>query len=343
MMKTPFIEKKTHQDTLLSTQKDSNIKDHYIDTTQIQVTKYLPRVTFIVPKTVIKNNDSISKHEFCEINFNDNSLVDNYIYYKWFDAKLDSNCYIINKQIIKKNNILHFIELKEEKKKISYGNVIKQRIELSNDWVFIPSLIGLVFLVGIITFYRKYIGLLFESIFFRYSNNKILNERNTSYQKLSFILDILYIISFSLAINQIVKGLQFFSPPENLKYIVFVAFACLLLALKLFRILVFKLSSLFSNHKTFLKDLLNSSSLYTRTLGIILVPLAFLMTYSTSTINTISIYATIITIVIVMIMRSISMIRSFILAGISIFYFILYLCALEIVPLLIIIKEVRSR
>jgi len=44
-----------------------------------------------------------------------------------------------------------------------------------------------------------------------------------------------------------------------------------------------------------------------------------------------------------MIFRMIRTIKVFIDNGLSIFYFILYLCALEIVPLLVIWKEVQAR
>jgi len=342
-MSKPFIEEKIPQDTLLQSKSDSNALKHIANTTTIPIQKSIQKQQSITQNAVVAKTDSLSKPEFSNIEFNNNSLIDNYKTYKWLNNNIDSNCYIVNKQTVTTKKILHISESAEGKKKISSDYTIKQRVDTSYDWVFIPTIIGLVFLASIATFYRKYFGLLFESIFYRYSNNKILNEKNTNYQRLTLILDILYVISFALAIDQIVKGLGLFSPPPNMKYIVFVVFVGLLISLKLFRVLIFKLSALFSNHKVFLKDLFNSSSLYTRTLGIILVPLAFLMAYSTSTLNVVSVYSTFIVIIIMLILRTISMIRSFILGGISIFYFILYLCALEIVPLLIIIKEVRSR
>lgn len=342
-MKKPFKEVNNPQDTLQQSKPDSIALKNITKTTISNYQNIAIKKQNIPTVDIATKTDSLSIPEFSTILIKDKSLIDNYKTYKWLNSSCDSNVYLEKKQEVTKNRILHISESTVEKKKISSDYSIKQRIDTSYDWVFIPSILGLILLAGIATFYRKYFGLLFESIFYRYSNNKILNEKNSNYQRLTFILDILYVISFSLAIDQIVKGLDLFSPPQNLKYIVFVALACLLLLLRLFRYFVFKISAVFSNHKIFLKDLFNTSSLYTRTLGITLVPLAFLMAYSTSTLNSISVYTTLILISIMLILRTISMIRSFILGGISIFYFILYLCALEIVPLLIIIKEVKSR
>lgn len=342
MMK-PFLEENNPQDTLHQSKFDLNASKHIVNTSTLNFQNISPKHPSITAEVIAFKNDSLSKPEFSTIEFNNNSLIDNYKTYKWLNNNIDSNCYIVNKQIVTHTKILHISESTEVTKKIPSDYTFKQRLDTSHDWVFIPSIMGLIFLASIATYYRKYFGLLFESIFYRYSNNKILNEKNSNYQRLTFILDILYVISFSLAIDQIVNGLDLFSPPNNMKYIVFVVFVGLLIVLKLFRVLIFKLSALFSNHKVFLKELFNSSSLYTRTLGIILVPLAFIMAYSTPTLNIVCVYTSLVLIIIMLILRTISMIRSFILGGISIFYFILYLCALEIVPLLIIIKEVKSR
>lgn len=339
----PFLEENIPQDTLQQSKTDSNALKQITNPTTLYYPKNVQNKQAINTDNSLAKKDSLVKPDFLTIKLNHNSLIDNYKTYKWLNRDIDSNCYIINKQIVTEKKIIHISESSEGRKKVSSDYTVKQRIDTSYDWVFIPSILGLVFLAAIITFYRKYFGLLFESIFYRYSNNKILKEKNSNYQRLTLILDILYVISFSLAIDQIVRGLGIFLPPDNMKYIVFVAFVGLLIVLKLFRVLIFKMAALFSNHEVFLKDLFNSSSLYTRTLGIVLVPFAFIMAYSTSSLNIIFVYSTLVLIFIMLILRTISMIRSFILGGISIFYFILYLCALEIVPLLIIIKELKSR
>ncbi len=342
-MKKPFLEEIIPQDTLQQSKTESIAIKQIVNTSTFHTQKSALQQQSNSTKAAVLKSDSLSRPEISNIEIIDNSLIDNYKTYKWLNSNIDSNCYISKKQVVTAQKILHITESHNGKKKIPSDYSVKQINDNSYDWVFIPAILGLVFLASIVTFYRKYFGTLFESIFYRYSNNKILNEKNSNYQRLTFILDILYVISFALAIDQIIRGLGLFLPPSNMKYIVFVAFLGLLIVLKLFRVLIFKMSALFSNHIVFLKDLFNSSSLYTRTLGIILVPLAFIMAYSTGILNSYTVYTSLVIIIIMLILRTISMIRSFILGGISIFYFILYLCALEIVPLLIIIKELKSR
>ncbi len=342
-MKTPFLKENNPQDTLQQSKTDSNTVKQIVNPTSFSTQKNFIKQQSLINDLSIVKKDSLSKPEFFNIEFNNNTLIDNYKTYKWLNNSIDSNYYIKSKQVVTQKGILHISEETGQKTNFKTDLIIKEKLDTSYDWIFIPALLGLGLLAIIATYYRKYFGLLFESIFYRYSNNKILNEKNSSFKKLTFVLDILYVISFSMAIDLIIKGFSLFSPPSNMKYIVFVAFVGLLIVLKLFRLLIFKMITIFSNSKIFLNDLFNTSSLYTRILGLVLVPLAFIIAYSTGTLNVVSLYITLITIIIMLILRTISMIRSFILGGISIFYFILYLCALEIVPLLIIIKEVKSR
>jgi hypothetical protein len=68
-----------------------------------------------------------------------------------------------------------------------------------------------------------------------------------------------------------------------------------------------------------------------------------LITYTRGFISTFIIYLSISITIIILIIRIIRILRVFVDRGFSIFYFILYLCALEISPLLIIWKVVISR
>lgn len=288
--------------------------------------------------------DSVeTQPQFMKIRIDNKSLIDNYKEVNPLSSNQDSNCYIVNKQIHKNYKPIFYSEKSESKEYIKKDFVVKEKTNTSNDWTIAPILLGLFLLASIVSRYRKYLNLLFESIIFRISSNKILNEKNSQVQRLTIILDIIYVIAFSLTMDQIIKGLGFFSPPQKLPFLVFVVFLGFFIILRLFRLIVFRLSAIFSNHKAFFKELFNSSLLYTRSLGLFLVPLVVLVTYSTGTINLILIYFSVFIIFIMLILRIISMFRVFIVGGFSIFYFILYLCALEILPLLVIWKEVKSR
>ena len=154
------------------------------------------------------------------------------------------------------------------------------------------------------------------------------------------ILDIIFIIALSVLVDQIFKKINIYSPPQRFPYLLFVLSFVFLVFLKAYYWMVYKLTAVFSNQRKFICDLYDSSSLYTRCLGFLLLPLVFLISYSTGNLPFIFIYFSILLFFIFLIYRVIRMTRLFIGSGFSIFYFILYLCALEIAPLLLAYREV---
>ena len=288
--------------------------------------------------------DSIkSSPLFLNINIIDKSLINSYNENLWFQSDKDSSCYITKKQDISVFKPIVILEKQENVAHFDKTFTARERYPANSDWNIIPILMGMFLLASIVTIYRKYLGQLFESIVYRFASNKLFNDKNIHSQRLAIMLDVLFILSFSLIADQIAKRFQLYTSLGKFEYIIFLVSCSFLLALRFFRWIVFKLSALFSNHQSFFSELYISSSLYTRILGVFLLPFVFLITYSTGLIATILLYISVFSIFIMLILRTISMFKVFIVRGFSIFYFILYLCALEIAPLLVILKEVKSR
>ena len=340
----PFLQKDTLQHSTLKS--ETTIVKEIVNSSAITKGNYIEHST-IAKKIVIDSNpvkDSIGYCPSFLANIpNNKSLITSYKEDLWFKTNKDSCCYIVKKQDVISYKPIIILEKKGSTNYSEKGHSIKERNQNNSDWTFVPLLVGLFLLASIVTLYRKFLGQLFESVIYRFTSNKLFNDKNIHFQRLAIMLDVLFILSFSLVVDQIAKRFQIYTPPENIKYIIFLASCSFLLVLRFFRWTVFRLSALFSNHQSFFSELFNSSSLYTRILGVFLLPFVFLITYSTGFISTICIYISVFSIFIMLILRIVSMFKVFIVRGFSIFYFILYLCALEIAPLLVILKEVKSR
>lgn len=280
---------------------------------------------------------------FLNIKICDKSMIASYKNNNWFESNEDSSCYIIKNQTYKHFSSIALLEKKDTANHCEKTYSLKEKPQTNSDWTIIPILTGMFLLASIVTIYRKYLGQLFESIIYRFASNKLFNDKNIHVQRLAIMLDVLFILSFSLIVDQIAKRFELYLPPEKIKYIIFLVSCAFLLILRFFRWFVFRLSGLFSNHQSFFSELYISSSLYTRILGVFLVPFVFLITYSTGFIASFFIYISLLSMLIVLIFRIVIMFKVFIVRGFSIFYFILYLCALEIIPLLVILKEVKAR
>ena len=298
----------------------------------------------IVVETNGVNTDSINQiPDFYSINLNYKSLISNYKEANWFNTSQNKTCYIVEKQEHKKEKTIFLANKNHITQSTGKDVLPNENIKNHNDWTLIPLLLGFFVLTSILTIYRKYLGQLFHKIFHRFSTARNQKEKSIPYQRLTIILDFLFVISLALLIDQVVKKLELYSPPERFPFLIFIIFCAFLTSLRVVRWFIFKLSALFADKKSFFNELYSNSNLYTRSLGVFLLPTVFFITYTTGFISTLLIYLSVLLTIIVLIFRLIRIFKVFVVSGFSILYFILYLCALEIAPLLFIWKEVSSR
>lgn len=211
----------------------------------------------------------------------------------------------------------------------------------NNESIFFFLLFALILLSYTVSVYRKYIGQFFEALLFRYVANKIVREKTVPVQKMSTLLDFLYILCFALLFNQAFMLLSNSSQPNSIMTLaLFTAAVC---SFRLLRYLLIKISLLFTGYRLFFHDIYSNTILYSRVLGVMLLPLVFLITYTQITLALPLLYVSLAIFAIVMIARTIRLFLVFVEYDISFFYFILYLCALEIAPFLIVLKEAQMR
>ncbi|GEM_PF-907857 len=292
---------------------------------------------------LVVNADTIRNiPAFCKIDTHPRTTVVSFDGFMRSNSSQDEICYIV-KSHHKSLSLPILIENKEVNSSSLKEICVNEKNPNLHDWAFIPLLLGMFIIASIVTFYRKYLGQLIESTIYIFSSSKYLKEKNTLFQRLTFFLDFLFIISFSLLVDLIVRKFGIYTPSNRFDYLIFLIFCAFLLALRVFRKIIYKVSALFSNQNKFFNDLYSNSSLYTRTLGVFLLPLVFFINYTTGFVTLFLFYLAILITAIVLIIRIIRMFKVFVMAGFSIFYFILYLCALELAPLFIVWKEVNSR
>jgi hypothetical protein len=297
-------------------------------------------------KDNIQTLKSVSKgkpSDFIYPNRDSESLISNYQSITWNNSRSNKTCYILKFQPEKNVSSVFGKDKSLTTKFIEKGFDVKERKQNNQDWSFIPIFLGLSILAIVVALYRKFLIQLFERIIYHLKSSKSIKEKSIPFQRLTFLLDLLFIISFSLLADRAAIKLGLYTSPMRFEYLIFVLLSAFLIVLRIFRWIAYRLIAIFSDKKFFLDDLFSNSTLYTRALGVFLLPCVFLIAYTTGKISNIVIYFSLSIIVIVLVIRTIRILRVFVDGGFSIFYFILYLCALEIAPLLIIWKEVVSR
>jgi len=281
--------------------------------------------------------------EYAGYSNNSKTLISNYADFYRLDNSKEKICYFGYGKDTLPQSVFYGKVSEKTTSTIEKTLNIRELEHKGNDWIIAPFIVGLFTLAIVIARYSKPFLQLTERVIYLFKTSRTHKDNSRSFQGLNFILDFLFILSFSIMVDLVVRRLGLYSPPSAFEYLIVAIVSVFLFSLRVFRWIVYRLAAIFSNQIEFFKDLYVNSALYTRLLGVLLLPNVFLIAYTTGFITTFFIYLSLAIALIVLIIRIIRLLNVFIVSGFSIFYFILYLCALEIAPLLIILKEAYSR
>ncbi|MEI7831178.1 MAG: DUF4271 domain-containing protein, partial [Prolixibacteraceae bacterium] len=214
-----------------------------------------------------------------------------------------------------------------------YGFDGKPMKSVGQDWTFFMVLIGWTFFASLRFGFSKYMVQVFQSIVNFSAASRLYREGGYSNNLGLFRLNVIFYLFLPFPIYLIARdnGMSMGSTGIELFLLVFVAAN----AYFMIKILIYKLlGSVFSQRET-TGELVFNMMLYHNVLGLILLPVATIH----SLVPGFGIFSMFIVPSLIVIFYLMSIIRSIYFAarvGISIFYLILYLCALEILPILLV-------
>lgn len=208
-------------------------------------------------------------------------------------------------------------------------------------WVLISLIFGFTVLAWIRVIYTRFLFMNFKSVSNYQISIQLYKDSNQVQKAISRVLLGVYFLSISLFLWLILykKGLGFLSyTGKALMGIILIFF----LSMTIFRgILMKSTGHVFDRNKLF-NAALYQNQLYNKILGIVLLPIVFFYAYSKGFLQEIFMYLGFTSIAFVYALRIIRQIIFIYKNVILLFYFILYLCCLEIIPLLVIIKVIIS-
>jgi len=210
----------------------------------------------------------------------------------------------------------------------------KKRYELSNDWLLGIFLFITLLFLWVKIFYKKYFTLLLNSLLSYQLSIKLLREKNIMIKRVSFVLNFIYVIVLSTFILKILELYQ-------LKIFNFNKFETLLMLINIIiiisvaRILMLRLVGYIFNSTQIFNEYIHINYIINKNLGLFLFPLLIAQVYIAEKLKVIFIIAGITLILISYIIRFYRGFQIIIKKDIFLFYLILYLCTLEILPLLL--------
>jgi hypothetical protein len=217
-----------------------------------------------------------------------------------------------------------------------YGFVGKPMKTMGQDWPFFLILVGWTIFASLRFGFSKYIVQVFQSIFNFTISSRLYREQGYNNNFGPFRLNLIFYLFLPFPIYLIAKdngvSLMGFSGIELYVIVLVVVDAYFLAKILLYKVL----GSVFSQ-KEAAGELVFNMMLYHNVLGMILLPVATFHSW----VPALGFVSLFLVPGLILIFYLLSLVRSIYFAirtGISIFYLILYLCALEILPILLVVK-----
>jgi hypothetical protein len=301
------------------------------------------------PKTdiVISPEDTSSKRVYNDILFferkqtqNDELYQENFLTVipfknisQRFDTSLLTKYGSITK--IKMLPIIKAIAKDTIKEKPGYAGQV--RVESSMNWLPVILIFSL-FLFTFIKFqYQKYVGQVVISLINYQVSLRLLRERNVLFRNMSLGLNMVFALNLGLFIFFF---LHYFSIeqkfPNNIVNVLIYSLGLIILyAIKTFSCrlvgFLFKVQSEFAEY-------VHNINLFNKNIGLFLFPIVILYPYLNESLRPAVLYLGIAILAIMFLLRTIRAFQIIMRKGVSMFYLILYLCAIEILPALIVVK-----
>ncbi|MCW0483458.1 DUF4271 domain-containing protein [Prolixibacteraceae bacterium A06] len=206
------------------------------------------------------------------------------------------------------------------------------------DWVVGIFLLTLVLFATVRLFFNKYLVQLIDSTINYSSSSRLFRERSLSLTHASFRLDVIFYLVFSLFLFQAVEVFRV-SIEINSVVLYLLIFSGVVLYFLLKR-LVYLFQGNISGGLPDTQEFLFNMSVYNRILGLVLLPISLVVAFTPLPDPQWAILPGLVAICFFYILLIFRGIRILMRKHFSIFYLILYLCALEILPLLFIYKLV---
>ncbi|MRT92115.1 DUF4271 domain-containing protein [Ancylomarina sp. 16SWW S1-10-2] len=252
------------------------------------------------------------------------------------ESTVGDSMFTINNAIFN-TDTLHQVEVKQEPR--FGGNAISrfQNIGFGNDWFVGVILFSLFLLASVRFLFGKYLSKLVESIFNFHTANNLFLERNINIIKASSTINVLFVVNISLfVINVMNHNSRIFNQQYGFKEFIFllVGVCCLYIG----KVIVIRSLGYIFKGDNESKEYLFTTFLYNKNIGLFLFPVIIAMPFVQSFAVVWLMYIGGFMISFFYVLRLLRGLKILFRKHVSIFYMILYLCALEIFPLLMIYK-----
>ncbi len=205
------------------------------------------------------------------------------------------------------------------------------------DWFFFIIIVAVLSLAWVKLIYTKFVFDFISSVFNYNISVKIYNEAGIVRKRVGYYLNILYLLTGSLYLFAISRYFDY-SPFELRNMQLFFLCFCILFGFIFYRILITKIISFIFLKEGLFSEFIHHFYVYNKLLGLVLLPFLLLIPYSNESLQQIFVYLSFAIITSLYILRIFRIITFIFKKEVLLFYLFLYLCTLEILPVLVITR-----
>ena len=216
-----------------------------------------------------------------------------------------------------------------------------KRFQTNTDWIFWTYVIIALLFLWIQVFYRKYFTSLFNSSISYHMSSKLFDEKNILARRMSMVLNFIYTVSLSLVIYKILQYLGIQSKTFD-GFSLFLIILNLTILYSISKAILQKLTGFIFYKLDQINEYLHNVYVYNKILGIVLLPVSFAAYYTPVKLTEILLITAIMFYIFSLLFKIIRGFQIIIKNDVFIFYSILYLCTLEILPIIIGIKIFKT-
>jgi hypothetical protein len=264
-------------------------------------------------------------------------MYKNFIFEPWESSLKTTN--LINKQFYIKEKIFNnFIPIKSSAR-IIFENTRwpNKNINSINDAIIFLILVSFVLLAWVKISYGKYLNQLLRSLVNYSEEAKLFRDQNAMINRLYFVLNIIFTITGGLfifyAVNYINGKILLKSP-----FLILIGGMGIIIIIYLYKYFINKTFGFVIYKNQVFKEYLHSTFIFYKALGMFLLPLSFVLFVLTDHYR---IWVLVICVLLIFMLYFTSIFRAtriMLQKGILLFYWILYLCIVEFLPIILLCK-----
>ncbi len=212
--------------------------------------------------------------------------------------------------------------------------------EYHYDWVLIVLLVSLGLFAWLRLFYNRLFKPVLISLLDYRESLKLFRDHSALFDRFSFFLNLLFYVNSGLFFFFVLKHYGIDIPVQN-PFLIFVAVTVAMVLIYAGRYIICRLTGFISLSQNVFSEYTHNIFIINKNIGLFLFPLVIGIPYLPEGIVPFLIYGGLLLVGMGYMIRLWRAFQIFILNGFSIFYLILYLCALEFVPITVAVKYLQ--